>query len=663
MSRVSPCYMLIYLLLSASLLGVRAQERHIDSIKMLLSSDLHDTSRVIIYNRLFFNYIFVDADSALRYGNHARDLARQIGYRRGEATYLNHLGVWHRIEGDYGSSVQRLMESLTINEEIEYLNGKANNYINLGLVYATQDNYSKALEYYKKCLEIKEKTKEKVGIANAWKDMGDIYAQMGDRMMAIRCYEAAVNEKAYPSITARAWLSEAKLFLDDNQLEQAQAYISKAIALLQIHDKFTLSAALNIEGQIWVRQKRYEAALQNFQKALYFSQQYRNISEETNACLNLAKNYHQLGNHTKAYEFAMHCNVLADSIHQTEKAERMLRLQNSFEIRQREAQVRTLQQQQRLHEAEMERKKTQSRWMGIVLILAGGLLLVFWRLLALQRRARLADAAQRDELSRINAELEQKNDAIQHFNHSLERKIAERTAELSRTVGDLRAYNQDLQQFSHIVSHNLRAPIASILGLISLLESEIAKTNEETQSFLKYLGVSANRLDEIIRELNNILNTSTVGKNREMVFLKEVVTSVLLQLQDEIDTKKAIISINFEQGPALYSVRGYIESILYNIISNSLKFQKENITPIINIKSCLDGSSLCISIQDNGRGIDFEHQSLEELMNQRASDTTGTVRGIGLYLIHIQTEALGGSVTINSVPSEGTLFKVCLPES
>ena len=656
---------MLLLVLFGGLAGVRAQERYIDSLKSLARQrHIPDTTRVKLYNRVFFNYIFVNMDSAYVYGNLTRDLARKLKDRQAEATYLNHLGVLHRIEGDYATSVQRLTESLAINEEIGYALGMANNYINLGLVYATQDNYPKALEYYQRCLAIKQQTGEKKGIANAWKDMGDIYARMGDRTMAIRCYESAVDERAYPAITGRAWLAEANLLLEDQRISEASDFTHRAVRLLKEHDKYTLCAALNTQGKIYLAMQETALAKEAFADALTYAQQFRNLPEETAACRNLATVNHLLGDDGRAYAFAMKCNLLTDSMHRTENAAKMLRMQHSFEIREREGQVRDLRQQQRLQEAEFERQQIQARGLMAGIALAICLVGVLWFFLGMQNRARREITVQRDRLSRINAEMEAQHEAIQQFNLSLERKITERTAELTRTVGDLRAYNQDLQQFSHIVSHNLRAPIASILGLIPLLEATAAQPTDENRAFLRYLGDSARKLDEVVRDLNEILNTTTAGKNREMVSLQEVMTSVEQQLAVEIQEKNATLSVDFQRAPLLYSVRGYVESILYNLVSNSLKYQRPEVHPVVEVSSYPDGSQICINVCDNGTGIDFSDHSLEELMNLAdGKDHPQHVRGIGLYLIRIQTEALGGTIKVESSPGEGTAFHVWLPES
>lgn len=245
---------------------------------------------------------------------------------------------------------------------------------------------------------------------------------------------------------------------------------------------------------------------------------------------------------------------------------------------------------------------------------------------------------------------------------AIEQDITEKkTIELERLamIDMLQNKNKDLQQFSYIVSHNLRAPIAKIIGLVSVMESE----SEENKFMLQKLTEEAEQLDNVVKDINTIVSARKSPKEKlELVSLEDQLNLITLVLEDTIDSHITILS-DFKEAPALWTIKSYLYSILYNLISNSIKYRKPEVPAYIQIKSFQDEKFIGISVEDNGEGIDLVKNG-SKVFGLYKRFHTGSVsgKGIGLNLVKTHAESLGGRVEIESEPTVGTIFRVYIPK-
>ncbi|MBB6610738.1 PAS domain S-box protein [Pontibacter sp. Tf4] len=219
--------------------------------------------------------------------------------------------------------------------------------------------------------------------------------------------------------------------------------------------------------------------------------------------------------------------------------------------------------------------------------------------------------------------------------------------------------NRNLQQFAYIVSHNLRAPIANILGLTSIYNKTDpgAPINERV---IDNLFKSARLLDNTIRDLNELL---TVRSEYLEGMLEEIYFDAKLQhitdsLADEIEQSGAIITSDFSEAPSVVTIRSYLQSILHNLISNAIKYRDPKRILTIKLKSFVVDNYICLQISDNGLGIDMakEKDKIFGLYKRFHPGIAG--KGLGLHLVKTQAELLGGKVEVDSSVGVGTTFSV-----
>ncbi len=267
-------------------------------------------------------------------------------------------------------------------------------------------------------------------------------------------------------------------------------------------------------------------------------------------------------------------------------------------------------------------------------------------------------SSQRDQLANQNKKLEeaqkiieQQNSKIKERNVNLEEEVAKRTKELIE-------YNHQLEQFAFIAAHNLRAPVARILGLGQLLP--ITQT-EERELIIKKLITTTKEMDDAVKDLNTILEL----KNDRNAFISKVnlideMAILLRNLEREIKVTEAEISIDFSRVNIIHTIKPYLDSILYNLLSNAIKYRDPIRKPIIQIASNKEADFIIISIKDNGLGIDIDQFRDKIFTLYKRFHTHVEGKGMGLYLIKTQVESMGGKIEVESEVNKGTTFKVYL---
>ena len=259
----------------------------------------------------------------------------------------------------------------------------------------------------------------------------------------------------------------------------------------------------------------------------------------------------------------------------------------------------------------------------------------------------------RDLLAEQNRKLEAANKIIESNNETLEQEVEKRTNELVE-------HNHQLEQFAFISAHNLRSPVARILGLGEVLKLQNLN-QEERENIFNKLIFTTTELDRVVKDLNKILD---VRKNNSTVItdvnLSDVMELVRANLQKEIEETGAQIEEDFYSIAIIQSVKPYMDSILMNLVSNAIKYRHPRRKPVIKVAAIKDNDNICISVSDNGLGIDLlkHEEKLFKLYNRFHLHVEG--KGMGLYMVKTQVAALGGRIEVSGKVDMGLTFKIIL---
>lgn len=258
-----------------------------------------------------------------------------------------------------------------------------------------------------------------------------------------------------------------------------------------------------------------------------------------------------------------------------------------------------------------------------------------------------------------NNEIERQKAALEKQNESLEELLDEKSKHLLHTNHELVSQNNELQQFSYTVSHNLRGPVASMLGLMNI--HRITETPDDQKRILQLLEQSAKSLETIIQDLNKIIDI----RNNKFAIFEEVYFEKELRLIQEslgsfIEENEVEINVNF-QCDQVTSIKAYVNSILYNLISNAIQYRSYDRKPLIKISTIAHNGHIVLEVCDNGLGIDLSkfEGDLFKLYKRFHTHTQG--KGLGLYLVKQQVEKLNGRIEVESKPDNGATFRVLIP--
>jgi signal transduction histidine kinase len=261
-----------------------------------------------------------------------------------------------------------------------------------------------------------------------------------------------------------------------------------------------------------------------------------------------------------------------------------------------------------------------------------------------------------ESLMAAHQEIERQKLELEIKNHQLEQTLDEKSRDLLITNQQLVTQNNELQQFSYTVSHNLRGPVASMLGLINI--HRLSKSDEERATVLNLLTDSAVSLETIIKDLNKIIDIRNDKFSvMEKVNLKAELDLIIQSLKTFIDENRVTIRSEFHH-PEIVSVKAYINSILYNLISNALQYRSPDRLPIIQVSSHKKGEHVVIEVADNGLGIDLEKYRGDMFKLYKRFHNHIQGKGLGLYLVRQQVEKLDGHIEVDSTPDQGTTFRV-----
>ena len=240
-------------------------------------------------------------------------------------------------------------------------------------------------------------------------------------------------------------------------------------------------------------------------------------------------------------------------------------------------------------------------------------------------------------------------------NNISDRKKAE--TNLEKRNRELIKTNSELDRFVYSVSHDLRSPLTSILGLISFIETESKEI--DTLKHAELIRSSINRLDDFIKNILNYSRNNRTGLEVEQISLNEMMLDIVDSLQRMKEAKGIRYEIDIQEQKPFYTDRLRFTTILENLISNAIKYhKKDEADKFVKISGYSDNENFHFSIVDNGIGIDPEyHQKIFEMFF-RLSGRDGS--GIGLYIVKDAVEMLQGSIEVQSEKGTGTKFNITL---
>ena len=256
--------------------------------------------------------------------------------------------------------------------------------------------------------------------------------------------------------------------------------------------------------------------------------------------------------------------------------------------------------------------------------------------------------------------------SISEFYDNFERdqKLVERVMDLSSdelmdSNLELKKLNEEMDRFVYSTSHDLRAPLLSILGLLNIIENE--NTQYDIKGYLKLLRDSTVKLDRFISDIIDYSRNTRLEINCVEVNFAQIIEESFKHLNYMPGCSTLLKLINIDDHAKLYSDDRRLSIIFNNLISNAIKYQKPDIEDsFVNIEAEITAEELKVEIEDNGIGIDEQYlDKIFDMFYRASPEAKGS--GLGLYIVHETLEKLEGSIAVESTLGQGTKFTISIP--
>ena len=562
-------------------------------------------------------YIYLNQgllDAALENYYQSLRIQESLDNQAGVATALNGIGYMLYKQGHADSALAHYNRSLDIRTVLDDSYGIATCYNNIGLVYMDRKQWDEALGFYSKGLNLERTMADEAGMAISMGNIANIYKQKGDAGMALQYYDSAhrvhTSQKNIAG-TVQTLDAKANIRLGQGRNKRAFALATEAMTLAS---QVRYPSLLRDVSQTLMK---IERARGNFQKALSYYDLYIEMRDSVFNEETVTESIH------RQYEYNYRRKALADSIHNANlQATTALQLAASRAVQQRLA-------------TEAENKRIQL--LAVVVVL----LMVSLFSVLLHRRLKTIKQ-QKETIEQQNEELQSQQENIQQQNK------------------DLSQLNYELRQFAHTVSHDLKAPIASVVNMLYMIEDMYPDAEEELKRHLEMIKDSSLTSIELV---NGILAYSEAGEKEtevKKVDLHTVLRSVIDQCPGSSDFA---IHVNGPM-PAINGNEHQIRQVFSNLINNAIKYNdKPKGEGEIAISYLPEGELYRFRVADNGPGIPVEKaEAIFEIFQVAHTHGPSVSTGIGLAIVKKLVLRNGGEISVESTPGKGATFTFTWPK-
>ncbi|MFN5704918.1 MAG: ABC transporter substrate-binding protein [bacterium] len=220
--------------------------------------------------------------------------------------------------------------------------------------------------------------------------------------------------------------------------------------------------------------------------------------------------------------------------------------------------------------------------------------------------------------------------------------------------------NRELEKFAYITSHNLRAPVVNIVSLLNMVDKSSLVENGNLSIFDK-IGLSVQRLEITLNDLIEVVSAKKIIlSEKKSINISECTKLVLSNLETQLIKVDAEVIFNFDKADRILYINSVLESVIQNLITNAIKYRSPERRLKIEINTTEDKEYVYLKVKDNGIGFDSSKygEKIFKLYERVHHNIEG--KGLGLYLIKTQIEALNGKIDVNSIPNEGAIFIVSI---
>ncbi|CAM3989329.1 tetratricopeptide repeat-containing sensor histidine kinase [Mucilaginibacter galii] len=613
------------------------------------------------YDKLVKRYRYYKPDSAVYFANMAIAYARRVNDGKGVATMLNHLGMIDDNRGEFDASRIKYLQALAIYRKRKDAVGEAAVIVRLGVVELRKGNYDKAIGCFLQSLKVSERSKNTQGRMEAYLTVAEGY--MGQKKLDVALKYLNTAEKInntipFSNLSLNIYNDFGVVYREMGMPDQAKAYLEKGIMLsdepqyqgLHITLINNLAKVYNKQGDkaksIALQKSALEKArsinnylrelqtltgladtygTSNAPQALFYFNQALALVKEKGAYkqqIEILSRLADLYKYQKDYQTALlmkeQQNALADSVFYKTMAKQVVSLQSEYQLYRSKASVREL---KALNTSQKFQRNFYIAAVAACLLVILVVAYYFYQTRQLNK-----------QLNKVNADLQESN------------KVKDKL-------------------FS-VLAHDLRAPFASVIDLLYLLDDEDI-TGEEKSLLIKRLTSASNVSLETLNMLLKWgeMQIKGVRLNASIVQPKPIVNRVMNLVATNAEKKDIVVQDTVDDNIAVRVDPNHFEFVMRNLLSNAVKFTRPGGSIFISASIDQGENTVIFSVRDNGIGISAERLpyvfDISNASTKGTSNETGT--SLGLLICKEFMDMNGGRIWVESLLNEGSIFYVSLP--
>jgi|GEM_PF-2331198 len=461
---------------------VCGQQYKIDSLNLVLRKT-SGTERVDLLNRLSFAYTLAMAPEAEKAATEAVQRARELQYEPGLAEGFKNLALAYQTRSEFALAMDYSYQSLKLYEALRDKPGQSKVLNNLALILLEQREFERSRDFSLRSIRLKRECGDSLGVANSMLALAEYNRFTGKYSAALRLSQTALER--YSDMhndwgMCYAFYHIGEIYQDEKKYPLASSYYYDAERMARLmNDHQQIINVYKRLGQIFLADNKFDSAYSYFHRTLYLARKRNHRSNEMEGCQFLAEYYVATGNLDSALHYTRTAAALEREIFTNQRREQVATMQMLYDFEKNE------------RELEYQKKQIRRQWVaitGVTLILA--LSVIFgYKLYLLNRNNRKA----KEDLIKLNVE-------INAMNENLEEIVQQRTEEIKRQ-------HEKLVGYAFFTAHEVRGPLARILGLIELAKLKELGDDDRRQIMTR-LETAANELDEVIRTTNRKLENN-----------------------------------------------------------------------------------------------------------------------------------------------------------
>lgn len=654
---ITSLLLLFFIILSSSSFS---QQTVIDSLQKLLSTNIPDSTRSLVLDRLGLFTMTSKPQIALQYAQDGLATANKIDFPKGIARNMNRIGAILRSTGSYPKALEMLLGAKKIAIENNDLESLAGIYNQLGIFYSAQKDSKTAIgEYYKGMAIVKKINNaniERLLLSNLGMDYGYLEKLDSARICTYAAYDMALKQKSN-NINVLL-MNLASFDFRSKKYNLALEYYHQSIPYSKkVEDFGILSQTYYEMAKVFKKINRADSCLYYAQKSFEIGRSINNLNSIHEASLLLSELYEK-NDIKKSYYYFRQATAAKDSMFSQQKVKQIQNISFNENLRQQE-----------LIAAEKELKDKQKTIillsiMSVFLILA----VILYRNNRLKNKSNELLKSQKEEINvqrnkAENALTELKSTQNQLIQKEKLASLGELTAGIAHEIQNPLNFVNNFSELSIELANELKEEIGKVeipendKEYIDEILNDLAQNQEK-------IGLHGKRASSIVSNMLEHSRSST--GERQMTDVNKLADEYLRLSYHGMRAKNKSFNADFklicdENLPLINIIQQDIGRVLLNLINNAFYAAAQSVNPYVLISTKLDGQNILIEVSDNGRGIPVEVLS-KIFQPFFTTKPTGEGTGLGLSLSYdIITKGNNGKIEVKSKVGEGTTFTVYLP--